>query len=1134
MNSNDSQNHDKLEICSNASLLSTPPYKTEYYEGEVLMDTIPFSSGKSAAQMGTSIVGQILGVLGVPFALQVTNLYSSLLDTLWPDGKSQWEIFMEQVEEIVDQKIENYARNKALAELEGLGNNFEVYLEALENWQSNTRDINDVKIRFISLDSLFTQSMPSFRIEGFQLPLLSVYAQAANLHLLLLRDATTFGKEWGLDSATMDSYYKRQKALSAEYSDHCVKWYKNGLNKLSKSTAKDWVKFNQFRREMTLTVLDVVALFPNYDAKIYPMQTVTQLTREVYTDPVGMTNLPNGIGSWYDIAPTFATIENAVIRKPHLFDFIRNLYVYFGDRGASANRSMKFWNGHEIFYANIGSSVFFQVYNYVKLGSNNYPYVFVDRDIYQTESLAGCIYDIIYPGYTYKFFGAPKVEFHVVDRRNNTGIFTFNPGFGQIIQNVQNSLSQLPLESLDEPAYEAYSHRLCHVTLVPPGNNSNYEGLPVYSWTHKSASLENVIYPDKITQIPAVKSFPGGQWGGVEAGPGFTGGDVTKSVTSEATTILRDVVKLAVTIPQDSIKQKYRVRIRYASQTDIPATFFTSDSGNRDFVLKSTTTAASNAFENYKEFQYIDIPGTIEFTKVNEIVTVYLHAYKVSNHHVNIDKVEFIPVDNNFEARKQLETSEFFAKKLLDTTKESLDREVTDYQIDYTAKLVECVSDELYPMEKQELLNIVTTAKKLSQDRNLLQDIDFSAINRENGWIGSRGIEGTEGNINFKSRSVRLPGARNIDGKIDSTYFYQKINASKLKPYTRYELRGRIESSKKLEIYLIHHNANRIIKNVNGNNSLLNSYNEIDPCISKCSNHILSIEEAELDMNNHTNFHEFSLCIDTGELDLNKNIGIWVAFKISDLNGYAELRNIECIEVEPLFGEALEKLKKQEQEWTRTENKQYEESKKIRAVAIKAVEQLFEDSSYQKLRPELDLSNISKAENLVNSIPYVSNDWFSYVPGINHNTVEELKTKIQLAFALYRHRNSIQNGDFKNGLNSWTVTSDVVVEENQIDPELVISNWSSQVSQDVVVEANHRYLLRVTAKKENVGIGYITIHDSTDNSKSIVFDDCEKNQDHYVTKTTEFIPSTDKVYIKIHETDGIFRIKNIDFTLNKK
>ncbi|MEK4841287.1 hypothetical protein [Bacillus sp. FSL L8-0152] len=80
-------------------------------------------------------------------------------------------------------------------------------------------------------------------------------------------------------------------------------------------------------------------------------------------------------------------------------------------------------------------------------------------------------------------------------------------------------------------------------------------------------------------------------------------------------------------------------------------------------------------------------------------------------------------------------------------------------------------------------------AKQLSLSRNLLQNGDFQSFI---GWTTSNNITTQINNQNFKGSNLHLSGARTteIDNTIFPTYVYQKINESKLKPYTRYIIRG--------------------------------------------------------------------------------------------------------------------------------------------------------------------------------------------------------------------------------------------------------------------------------------------------------------------------------------------------------
>ncbi|PEV57682.1 pesticidal protein [Bacillus cereus] len=729
MNSNDQNGYSNISAKSintvryplandNTTALKNMNYKeylrmSERYNTKNSGDLNVMINGKDAVKTAIGIVGKLLSTLGVPGVGLMVSLYAALVDAVWPNGKSQWEIFMEQVEDLINQKIAEYARSKALAELEGLGDNFQLYLNALTAWKENPDDasiLHEVQYRFENLDGFFTQYMPSFRVSGYEVPLLTVYAQAANLHLLLLRDASVFGEEWGFSPTLVDNYYNRQMDLTANYSDHCVKWYNIGLGNLSGSTAHQWLDYNRFRTQMTLTVLDIVALFQNYDVRTYKIATTSQLTREVYTEPIGI----EGQYSWYDKAPSFSAIESTVIREPHVFDSLTGFSIYTGLSRYSASNYLYLWQGHKTFHQQIGSPYSFSdIHGNIKNYSSISELDFYGGDVYRTQSTAGVLF-----AYTTPYYGVPKVDFNIVNPlNNNRDTVTYNPGNEGIGAQTHDSEVELPPETIDQPDYEVYSHKLCHAGMIQFPNNPHNPYVPVFSWSHRSADNTNTIYSDRITQIPAIKSLPEGNWGGVEKGPGFTGGDVTMARYENGDT-LKDVVKLHVTIDPDALSQKFRVRLRYASTSNIPATLFTSDSGDRGFDLKAT---GQSPFTGYNDFQYVDVPGVITFTKTSDLVTVYLHMYAAQNSTIYIDKVEFIPLDETYEAEKDLNTAKKAVNALFTNTKEALKIDVTDYQVNQAQNLVECLSDDLYPDEKQLLFDAVKEAKRLGQVRNFIQ-----------------------------------------------------------------------------------------------------------------------------------------------------------------------------------------------------------------------------------------------------------------------------------------------------------------------------------------------------------------------------------------------------------------------------
>ncbi|HDR5354499.1 TPA: hypothetical protein QCS32_006355, partial [Bacillus thuringiensis] len=92
--------------------------------------------------------------------------------------------------------------------------------------------------------------------------------------------------------------------------------------------------------------------------------------------------------------------------------------------------------------------------------------------------------------------------------------------------------------------------------------------------------------------------------------------------------------------------------------------------------------------------------------------------------------------------------------------------------------------------EKMILRDRIKQAKRMSQSRNLLQYGDFASPDwsRENGWKVSRDISVESTNPILNGKYLNLPSARDplSDGNVYPSYAYQKVEESKLKPYTRY------------------------------------------------------------------------------------------------------------------------------------------------------------------------------------------------------------------------------------------------------------------------------------------------------------------------------------------------------------
>ncbi|PNK22955.1 hypothetical protein CBR59_29225 [Bacillus thuringiensis] len=666
-----------------------------------------------------TITGAVLGALGVPGAGMVVGAVQKILDIMAPGDP--WAQLMERVEQLVDQKIETQIRRKAIAELEGLVDNFQLYLDDLKAWQavpSSTRALRNVRQRFISLDTLFTQYIPSFRISSYEVPLLTVYTQAANLHLLLLRDASVFGEEWGWNTSTINIFYDRQMKLTAEYSNHCVKWYNTGLDRLRGSTAQQWFTFNQYRREMTLMVLDLVALFPNYDVRTYPMETHAELTRTVYTDPIGYDQV--GDNNWRNYGPSFSELES-FIRPPSLFTWLDSINI-FTTKVSYLERYINSWTGHRLRLSYTNSTR----YTASDHGDNrNYINQFLvdarSEDIYQTISYPHAFrVGPIVQKLNY-IYGVPKLVFNMTPEAGpaHTSIYSQATGGSYLQSLTKDSESELPTASFSDkpqPNEETYTHRLAYATMIqmPKINGKGY--LPLLGWTHRSVNRSNTVYTDKITQIPVVKGADIYNTSTI-INSGYAGGGIIKDTkASNHNTSLTRMVSLGIKTedPNPSVFAKYRIRVKYAADVDGQFEVFINNTSPVKVNFKATMTSGANL--QYNSFKYVEYTGHFNNREVSLNISSSTPQGRTRN--VYIDKIEFIPENVNNKSREDLEFAKKAVNSLFTNTKEALQTGITDYQINQAGNLVESLSDELHPNEKRLLWDAAKEAKRLIQVRN--------------------------------------------------------------------------------------------------------------------------------------------------------------------------------------------------------------------------------------------------------------------------------------------------------------------------------------------------------------------------------------------------------------------------------
>ncbi|OMH23709.1 insecticidal delta-endotoxin Cry8Ea1 family protein, partial [Bacillus thuringiensis] len=644
---------------------------SDSYSPEYLTSPVPFSQFGTVDQI-ISIIGLLNSAAGIPGLDFVTGLLQFILDFFAPEDP--WAELMEIVEQLIDQKITESTRDKAFAELRGLLNGYLVYQQSLESWLENPNAARSsiVREQFVALELDFVTSIPSFAITGQEIPLLAVFAQAANLHLLLMRDASVFGERWGLKESEVNTYYNRQMTYTEQYSDYCVKIYNTGLNQLKGTSSSDWIEYNRFRREMTLLVLDAVAIFPSYDMRRYPVATKTEFTRIVYTDPLGF-DMKKGVvtNGWTSVGPSFSSIE-LLTGSPDLFKWLEKLEI-FSKRISEPSVFINSWAGHTISQFLTGTS---STTSTTTHGNTANP---VQRFVVDTRKQGYIYQTIAYPHAVntnvFFLFGVPKVIFGLI----GVGIsgptapnLTFSDSTGGNLESIErDSTSELPpIESSSDtpqPIQDTYSHRLDSAAMITTNKSYGSGYIPLLGWTHRSVDRNNTIYPDKITQIPIVKAqelghvpIPGPPISEVVPGPGFTGGDILHVQANG-----QFISKMTVNV--QNINKEYIMRIRYASITD--RVFYLNATGTPVYSSAQKTMNSGEPL-TYDKFNYAT-SSPIKFSSTNLTIALgsssNIYGSAIETY---IDRIEFIPVDETYEAEQDLENAKKAVNALFTNTKD--------------------------------------------------------------------------------------------------------------------------------------------------------------------------------------------------------------------------------------------------------------------------------------------------------------------------------------------------------------------------------------------------------------------------------------------------------------------------------
>jgi hypothetical protein len=229
----------------------------------------------------------VAGVLGaVP---EVGSLLSALVYIFWPQSQEDvWGEIKDQVEQLIQQDLNAAVYQQVSDDLAGLKGALNDYLVALQSG-----DTAVTSNQWIATKTVFDTSLPHFQSSGSELLLLPLFSQFANLYLSLLRDGVLKGDSWNWNTA-----YQKQISLELTSSidifiSYANTTYGQGYWQIANNTSTNYTACQPFRstnnyvRQMTLSVMDFVAMWDYFDVSVYPNPVSIYLDREIYSDPVG-------------------------------------------------------------------------------------------------------------------------------------------------------------------------------------------------------------------------------------------------------------------------------------------------------------------------------------------------------------------------------------------------------------------------------------------------------------------------------------------------------------------------------------------------------------------------------------------------------------------------------------------------------------------------------------------------------------------------------------------------------------------------------------------------------------------------------------------------------------------------------
>lgn len=571
-------------------------------------------------------------------------IISQLIFVLWREENSDLKSFLSLGEKLIDNKISENNKRLIFAQLNGLKRSYlELqsavdYLQTVDSQEEKKKiyAIENVRKKFQFVYNIFVNRIAVFKSENNEIILLPIYAQVANLHLLLIRACIAYEDDWGLNQGTInnDYYAKQFKKYKKEYYEHCSYWADEAAKRYNNS--KDKIDFERIIR---VSVLDIMSLFESYDPRspstylkdkgIIPK---LELTREIYTlsDNYKDTKLDDKHISLLNYNNSNLNTDDVYVnltREPHLFTWLNGFNFYHHDNGIFQGTHM--------------------VYNKVR-----YSYTCVDEmkisDVYghnEEKELNEITFKLqngenIHRLYvnSYNDEAISAINSIGIESKSSRGINKRNLFNSNTTRKLSGKAHYLPFMEYGENQY-APSHILSYMKTYYKQDDYKIKKnsrISAFAWTHTSVDPKNTIIKDRITEIPAVKAcrFGKGRSDVLEDMNvlSYTGENLVKFCKSGF---------LDMYLNFKSNEVDYYMRLNYAANTDAPIMLSLEDTtiNRKKITLKKTY--SHNNDQNLKPSDF-DYSETIYFNLKHARQHLF-NIYCMDNPFI-LNKIEFIPV----------------------------------------------------------------------------------------------------------------------------------------------------------------------------------------------------------------------------------------------------------------------------------------------------------------------------------------------------------------------------------------------------------------------------------------------------------------------------------------------------------